>query len=90
MNQLEEWQLHALLYGTGREKVRFRYTDMYKRTRTYEVPFEGVIPNLERRYQESQSDSARSEIQLYMSNNPCPACKGARLKPEAWSSWWAA
>ncbi|NLC37786.1 MAG: excinuclease ABC subunit UvrA, partial [Clostridia bacterium] len=83
VNQLEEWQLHALLYGTGREKVRFRYTDMYKRTRTYEVPFEGVIPNLERRYQESQSDSARSEIQLYMSNNPCPACKGARLKPEA-------
>ncbi|HHX50775.1 MAG TPA: excinuclease ABC subunit UvrA, partial [Clostridia bacterium] len=83
LNQLEEWQLQALLYGTGREKVRFRYTDLYKRTRTYEVPFEGVIPNLERRYRESQSEAAKSDIEGYMSTNPCPTCEGARLKPEA-------
>jgi excinuclease ABC subunit A len=51
--------------------------------RKLETPFEGVIPNLERRYRESDSDFIRSEIERYMANRPCPTCRGARLKPES-------
>ncbi|OJY37694.1 MAG: excinuclease ABC subunit A [Rhizobiales bacterium 65-9] len=72
----------AILYGTGDDEVRFSYDDGM---RAYEVkkPFEGVITNLERRYRETESDWAREEIGRYMSETPCAACKGARLKPEA-------
>ncbi|WP_342363418.1 excinuclease ABC subunit UvrA [Terrarubrum flagellatum] len=72
----------AILYGTGEDEVRFSYDDGM---RAYEVkkPFEGVITNLERRYKETESDWAREEIGRYMSETPCAACKGARLKPEA-------
>ena len=72
----------AILYGTGKEEVRFSYDDGM---RAYEVKkaFEGVIPNLERRWKETDSDWAREEIGKFMSETPCPACKGYRLKPEA-------
>ena len=72
----------AILYGTGKEEVRFSYDDGM---RAYEVtkPFEGVIPNLERRWKETDSDWARDEIGKFMSETPCPACHGYRLKPEA-------
>ncbi|MCX7341561.1 MAG: excinuclease ABC subunit UvrA [Hyphomicrobiales bacterium] len=72
----------AILYGTGNEAVRFAYDDGL---RSYEVnkPFEGVITNLERRYRETESDWARDEIGRYMSETPCAACHGFRLKPEA-------
>ncbi|GEO98073.1 excinuclease ABC subunit UvrA [Methylobacterium haplocladii] len=72
----------AILYGTGKDSVRFAYNDGL---RSYSVnkPFEGVIPNLERRYKETESDSAREEIGRYMSATPCEACDGKRLKPEA-------
>ena len=72
----------AILYGTGTESVRFDYNDGL---RSYSVnkPFEGVIPNLERRYKETESDASREEIGRFMSATPCEACGGKRLKPEA-------
>ena len=72
----------AILYGTGKESVRFDYNDGL---RSYSVnkPFEGVIPNLERRYKETESDASREEIGRFMSATPCEACGGKRLKPEA-------
>lgn len=73
---------HAILYGTGKTEVTFNYDDglrSYKTTKT----FEGVIPNLERRWKETESAWMREEIERFMSDTPCPACKGYRLKPEA-------
>ncbi len=72
----------AILFGTGEESVKFSYDDGL---RAYDVkkPFEGVIRNLERRWAETESEWAREEIGRYMSDTPCGACKGARLKPEA-------
>lgn len=72
-----------ILYGAGQEKFTFRYENMYGESKTYHANFEGVIPLLSRRHRESTSDRAREEIEEYMSSKPCPACKGARLKPEA-------
>ncbi len=72
----------VVLYGTGEQAVRFAYDDGM---RAYGVskPFEGVIPNLERRYKETDSDATREEIGRFMSETPCAACAGKRLKPEA-------
>jgi excinuclease ABC subunit A len=79
---LPEAARNAILYGTGGESVRFRYDDGL---RAYEVnkPFEGVVRNLERRWKETDSEWAREEIGRYMSETPCAACSGFRLKPEA-------
>jgi excinuclease ABC subunit A len=71
-----------ILYGSNSEEIEFteyRGNDYY----TYQAPFEGVIPNLERRYRESESDYVKEEIQKYIRETPCPACKGARLRPES-------
>ncbi len=71
-----------ILYGSGEEDIRFSYDDSF---RAYDVkkPFEGVVPNLERRYLETDSDWSREEIGRFMSATPCRACGGFRLKPEA-------
>jgi excinuclease ABC subunit A len=71
-----------LLHGSGGEAIRFGYWrgGAY---RTYTRPFEGVMPNLRRRYEETKSDYMRQRLRAYMSRRPCPACGGARLKPEA-------
>ncbi|MCS6760922.1 MAG: excinuclease ABC subunit UvrA [Candidatus Devosia symbiotica] len=73
---------HAVLYGTGREKVDFVYDDGLRQYKTSKA-FEGVIGNLERRYKETESAGMREEIEKYMSTKPCAACGGYRLKPEA-------
>ncbi|CCO07580.1 excinuclease ABC subunit UvrA [Desulforamulus hydrothermalis] len=83
VEQLTQKQLQVILYGTGQEKVKFHYTDSYGHVHRYEVPFEGIIGNLSRRYRETQSEAMREEFEKYMSIKPCPACQGARLKPEA-------
>ncbi|MFN3686585.1 excinuclease ABC subunit UvrA [Salinarimonas sp.] len=72
----------VILYGSGTEAIRFAYDDGL---RAYEVvkPFEGVVPNLERRYRETESDWSRDEISRFMGETPCAACGGKRLKPEA-------
>jgi excinuclease ABC subunit A len=73
---------YAILHGTGKREIAFQYDDglrSYKTTKT----FEGVIPNLERRWKETESAWMREEIERFMSETPCPSCKGFRLKPEA-------
>ena len=72
----------AILFGSGDEEIRFSYDDGL---RAYQVkkPFEGVVNNLERRYLETESEWAREEISRFMSDTPCAACDGQRLKPEA-------
>ncbi|TPJ31804.1 excinuclease ABC subunit UvrA [Mesorhizobium sp. B2-7-2] len=72
----------AVLRGTGEREITFQYDDglrSYKTTKT----FEGVIPNLDRRWKETESAWMREEIERFMSATPCPACNGYRLKPEA-------
>ena len=79
---LPEGAQKAILYGTGKTKIEFRYNDglrSYKATK----PFEGIVTNLERRYRETDSAWSREDIERYMSATPCPACSGYRLKPEA-------
>ena len=71
----------ALLYGTGERKLHIQYEKEYG-SGTFDTPFEGVIPNLERRYRETQSDWSKQDIEAYMRNTPCSACHGKRLKPE--------
>jgi excinuclease ABC subunit A len=71
-----------LLYGTNGHKVKVRY-ERESGTGEFNHAFEGVINNLKRRYFESNSDYIKNDIENYMSNSPCPKCKGARLKPEA-------
>jgi len=73
---------HAVLYGTGRDKVDFVYEDGLRQYKTSKT-FEGVIGNLERRYKETESAGMREEIEKYMSAKPCVACGGYRLKPES-------
>jgi excinuclease ABC subunit A len=80
---LSEESLHLILYGDGGEPVPATYEDRYGRMRQYYTNFEGVIPYLERRYRETDSDGVRADIERYMASNPCPACRGKRLKPES-------
>ncbi len=75
--------LRLILYGNGGETVRAKYEDRYGRIHEYYTDFEGVIPYLERRYRETESETVRADIERYMSSYPCPACHGKRLKPEA-------
>jgi len=73
--------LNMLLYGTG-DEIEVSYKTSKFET-TYNTVFEGVIPNLERRYRETSSDYIKGEIQKYMVDTPCPCCKGKRLNQEA-------
>ncbi len=73
---------HALLYGTP-ERIRFRYRDSFGQVKSWYAAYEGVIPHLARRYRETESEEAREDIAEFMASRPCPACQGARLKPEA-------
>lgn len=71
-----------LLFGSGQQEVKFFY-DQANHRHFYYKPFEGVIPNLERRLRETDSESTRDRLEQFMNNMPCPSCRGARLKPEA-------
>ncbi|MBU0985249.1 MAG: excinuclease ABC subunit UvrA, partial [candidate division Zixibacteria bacterium] len=78
----------AILYGTGEEEISMEYehaTGKGRSSGVYQAPFEGVIPNLERRYKQTESSGVRNWIENYMSISDCPGCKGARLRPEALS-----
>ncbi|HET9067117.1 MAG TPA: excinuclease ABC subunit A, partial [Amaricoccus sp.] len=79
---LPEQAKQVLLQGSEGEKIRFRYDEG---GRVYEIerPFEGVIPNLERRYRETDSAWSREEMERYQNSRPCGVCDGFRLKPEA-------
>ena len=82
VEQLSEDVLDLILYGTDREQT-FAYTSRGGKTWEYRASFEGVVNNLQRRYSETSSDYVKEEIEKFMSSSVCPACKGARLKPEA-------
>ncbi|MGZ6953596.1 MAG: excinuclease ABC subunit UvrA [Acidimicrobiia bacterium] len=79
--KLKKAQQKAVLYGTGKAQVLVRYKNRYNRTREYRTRYEGVIPWLERRHSEAESDRSREQIEGYMREVPCGACGGARLKP---------
>ncbi len=83
LSELSPDHLRIILYGGDREVFPFTYTDSLGNTQTFNARYEGVIPNLERRYRESTSDSVRSEIEQYMVSIPCQACGGRRLRPES-------
>ena len=72
----------VLLHGSGNEAIRF-YFERDGRRHFYERPFEGVIPNLDRRYRETDSAMIREELERFMNVRPCPTCKGTRLKKES-------
>jgi excinuclease ABC subunit A len=83
VEELPEEKINLILFGTDDQEVPVQYTSRDGRESTYKTAFEGVIGNLERRYQETQSDYIRGKIQEYMSERPCPVCKGQRLRKEA-------
>ena len=76
--------LEKILYGTGDEEIDFEYTSAAG-TRRFTAPFEGVLPTLERRHNETKSQGMRAFYEMYMSDSPCPECHGARLKKESLS-----
>ena len=75
-------QQDLFLYGTKGERVYVQYRNRMGRRRSYMLAFEGIVPSLQRRYRETDSSQQRERIEEYMSFRPCPACNGARLKPE--------
>ncbi len=79
---LPEIAKRVILYGSGAEVVNFEYQDSSQLWKTRK-PFEGVIPNLKRRYLETSSEYSREEIEAFMSNSTCESCMGARLRPES-------
>jgi excinuclease ABC subunit A len=81
-SDLPEEQQNLFLYGTKGERVYVQYRNRMGRRRSYMLSFEGIVPSLERRYKETDSSQQRERIEEYMSFRPCPACNGARLKPE--------
>jgi excinuclease ABC subunit A len=81
--QLPENVRDLILNGTGREKVRFLYVGERGNKYQREHPFEGILPNLERRYRETDSAAVREELAKYLASQPCPECKGTRLRREA-------
>ncbi|MEN3400980.1 excinuclease ABC subunit UvrA [Brucella melitensis] len=83
-SELSEEARQAILYGTKGREITFHYDDGLRSYQTTK-PFEGVIPNLERRWKEIDSAWSREEIERFMASTPCPACNGYRLKPEALS-----
>jgi excinuclease ABC subunit A len=81
-HDLTEEQQNLFLFGTKGERVYVTYRNRMGRKRAYMLAFEGIVPSLERRYRETDSAQQRERIEEYMSFRPCPACHGARLKPE--------
>lgn len=83
LNSIGDENLKRILYGTGSQQVTVSIEGRNDRKTTYQTVFEGVIPNLERRYRDTQSEFIRNKISEYMSHRPCPVCNGTRLRPEA-------
>jgi excinuclease ABC subunit A len=81
--ELPEKVRKTLLYGSGKQSIPFSYINERGRASVREHAFEGIIPNLERRYRETDSAAVREELAKYQNNQPCPACDGTRLRREA-------
>jgi excinuclease ABC subunit A len=82
-SKLRKSEREIFLYGTGGERHQVSYTNRFGRRRSYKVRFEGIVNNLERRYEETDSESNRERIEGYMAEQPCPECSGDRLRPES-------
>src|SRR3712207_298847 len=80
---LPESVRRCFLHGTNGDRIYVSYRNRYGRRRSYMTTFEGIVPNLERRYRETDSDYSREKIEEYMTMRPCPECDGARLRPES-------
>ncbi|WP_163526847.1 excinuclease ABC subunit UvrA [Halobacillus ihumii] len=83
VKDLPKEQMDRVLYGSGKEKIFFRYENDFGKVRENEIYFEGVVPNVSRRYRETGSDFIREQMEKYMIQKPCPKCKGNRLNEEA-------
>jgi excinuclease ABC subunit A len=81
--QLPEGIRHAVLYGSGDEQIAFRYLTETGGNVTRKHRFEGIVPNLERRYRETESPAVREELSKFISERPCPDCRGERLNRSA-------
>ncbi len=81
--ELPQKHQEIILYGSGQERIYLKYTNEFGQKREGHVHYEGVIPHLSRRHKETSSDYVREIYENYMSQTPCPACKGKRLKPES-------
>jgi excinuclease ABC subunit A len=82
VKDLPQEAIDVILHGSRGKTVTVRYKSRSGRARSYEVAYEGVIPNLKRRHESTSSDYVREELERYMAERPCPTCNGARLKPE--------
>ena len=85
IRKLSEHAVNLILYGNEGESVTIKHTTQRGRVYSWKTNFEGVIPNLERRFRDTDSDYIRREIERYMAARPCQSCKGRRLRPEALS-----
>ncbi|MBR2860339.1 MAG: excinuclease ABC subunit UvrA [Clostridia bacterium] len=79
---LDEKYKNIILYGTGNEEVEFKITTS-RHSRSFRQPFEGIIPQIERRYRDTQSEGVKRDLEQYMIESPCKSCSGTRYRPEA-------
>lgn len=82
-DELPEEVRDTFLYGTDGDRLYISYKNRFGRRRSYMANFEGIVPNLERRYNETDSEYVREKIEEYMATVPCPDCGGSRLRPES-------
>ena len=80
-DEMPEEQRQLFLYGTGKERISLSYRNYQGKMRYYKATFPGIVPHLQRRFAETESEYVRQKIEEYMAERPCPECKGARLKP---------
>lgn len=83
VKNLPKAQMDKILYGSGSEVIRFRYQNDFGQIRENQIRFEGVLRNVERRYQETSSDYIREQMEKYMAEHPCQSCNGHRLRVES-------
>jgi excinuclease ABC subunit A len=83
--ELSDEAKRVVLFGNGGERVEVRYRARNGNVHTFRTTFEGVVPNLQRRYRETGSEAVKAELERYMTTKPCPTCDGMRLKPESLS-----
>lgn len=83
VSELPKDQMDKILYGSNGELIYFYYESDYGSVHNKNIEFEGVVRNVERRFRESSSDYTREQMSKYMTEQPCPTCKGHRLKPES-------
>lgn len=83
VEKLSKEHMDKILYGSGKDKIRFKYVNDYGMTRDNKIEFEGVINNIERRFKETSSDFIREQMEKYMTEKDCPTCSGFRLNESA-------